>query len=349
MAPLQISEDDASRLVGGIVEKGFSDNKQVRPLGPTTAPPSTVLPFPVARHRSHGPHWGPKVGNLKVINDNDDVDEDVGEGEDCDGMELAASVANPVERKEKKGLDFSRWKEIVKNDGNSVLYEKKKEMHSNALEVGRKTQERKSDNLNREAAGPDNAKLHGSSRVDNAKEHFMTKYDKVPSVFKEVKEKTEGMSEMASAKEFHSFEHVKNENIVQPGQWPQSDINRSEDITLVEKVTMQNESSKELRVGLKMQHMHKLHVASGFAAQNVVGGEGSLESHIDAENHARLAKMSADEIAEAQAEIMAKLNPELINALKKRGQAKVKRQIFLSPKLQVVKQKIRSMRRISQT
>ncbi|KAL0303940.1 UNVERIFIED_CONTAM: Transcriptional elongation regulator MINIYO [Sesamum radiatum] len=326
--PLQISEDDAAPLVGGIVEKGFSENKQARPLGPTTAPRPTVLPFPVARHRSHGPHWGPKVGNFKVINDNDDVDEDVEEGEDCDGMELAAGVANPIERKEKKGLDFSRWKEIVKNDGNSVLNEKKKEMHSNPLEVGHKTQERKSDNLNREAAGSDNAMLHGTSRVDNAKEHFMTKYDKVPSIFKEVKEKTEGVSEMASAKEFHSFEHVKNGNIVQPGQWPQSDINRSEDITLVEKVTMQNESSKEMGVGLKMQHMHKLHVASGFAAQNVVGGEGSLESHIDAENHAQLAKMSADEIAEAQAEIMAKLNPELINALKKRGQAKVKRQKF---------------------
>ncbi|KAL0365713.1 UNVERIFIED_CONTAM: Transcriptional elongation regulator MINIYO [Sesamum angustifolium] len=325
--PLQISEDDAARLVGGIVEKGFSDNKQARPLGPTTAPRPTVLPFPVARHRSHGPHWGPKVGNFKVINDNDDADEDVGEGEDCDGMELAAGVANPVERKEKKGLDFSRWKEIVRNDSNSVLYEKKKAMHSNALEVGHKTQGRKSGNLDREIAGPDNAKLHGTSRVDNAKEHFMTKYDKASSVFQEVKEKTEGMLEMASAKEFHSFEHVKNE-IVQPGQCPQSDINISEDITLVEKVPMQNESSKEKRVGLKMQHMHKSHLPSGFAGQNVVGGEGSLESQIDAENHARLAKMSADEIAEAQAEIMAKLNPKLINALKKRGQAKVKRQKF---------------------
>ncbi|KAK4401349.1 Transcriptional elongation regulator MINIYO [Sesamum angolense] len=270
--PLQISEDDAARLVGGIVEKGFSDNKQARPLGTTTAPRPTVLPFPVARHRSHGPHWGPKVGNFKVINDNDDADADVGEGEDCYGMELAAGVANPVERQEKKGLDFSRWKEIVRNDSNSVLYEKKKAMHSNALEVGHKTQGRKSGNLDRETAGPDNAKLHG--------------------------------------------------------QWPQSDINISEDITLVEKVPMQNESSKEKRVGLKMQHMHKSHLASGFAGQNVVGGEGSLESQIDDENHARLAKMSADEIAEAQAEIMAKLNPKLINALKKRGQAKVKRQKF---------------------
>ncbi|GFY89795.1 RPAP1-like, carboxy-terminal protein [Actinidia rufa] len=48
---LQVSEDEASRLVGGIVEKGISD----APLPPSSAPRLTVLPFPVARHRSHGP------------------------------------------------------------------------------------------------------------------------------------------------------------------------------------------------------------------------------------------------------------------------------------------------------
>lgn len=51
----QISEDDALSLVGGIVEKGFSDNSQFRSTGPSYAPRPTVLPFPVARHRSHGP------------------------------------------------------------------------------------------------------------------------------------------------------------------------------------------------------------------------------------------------------------------------------------------------------
>lgn len=51
---LQVGGDDASSLVGGIVEKGFSDTPQPRPC-PTSAPRPTVLPFPVARHRSHGP------------------------------------------------------------------------------------------------------------------------------------------------------------------------------------------------------------------------------------------------------------------------------------------------------
>ena len=52
---IQIGEDDVSRLVGGIVEKGFSEVRQTRPLPPPTGPRPTVLPFPLARHRSHGP------------------------------------------------------------------------------------------------------------------------------------------------------------------------------------------------------------------------------------------------------------------------------------------------------
>ena len=38
-----------SHLVGAIVEKGFSA------AAPSSAPRPPVLPFPVARHRSHGP------------------------------------------------------------------------------------------------------------------------------------------------------------------------------------------------------------------------------------------------------------------------------------------------------
>lgn len=51
---LQIGEDDASGLVGRVVEKGISE----KPLSSSTSislPKPTVLPFPVARHRSHGP------------------------------------------------------------------------------------------------------------------------------------------------------------------------------------------------------------------------------------------------------------------------------------------------------
>lgn len=45
---LQLGESDvSSSVMGGIVEKGFNQ--------PVSQPQVTVLPFPVARHRSHGP------------------------------------------------------------------------------------------------------------------------------------------------------------------------------------------------------------------------------------------------------------------------------------------------------
>ena len=48
---MRINEDEGARLVGSIVEKGISG----KPPAPSSAPQPTVLPFPVARHRSHGP------------------------------------------------------------------------------------------------------------------------------------------------------------------------------------------------------------------------------------------------------------------------------------------------------
>lgn len=53
-------------------------------------------------------------------------------------------------------------------------------------------------------------------------------------------------------------------------------------------------------------------------------GTASLESQIDAENRAHLQGMSHDEIEQAQAEIMEKMNPALVNLLKKRGEEKLK-------------------------
>ncbi|CAH2075804.1 unnamed protein product [Thlaspi arvense] len=51
----------------------------------------------------------------------------------------------------------------------------------------------------------------------------------------------------------------------------------------------------------------------------------SLESEIDEENHARLQTMSHEEIAEAQAELLDKMDPALLSILKKRGQDKLKK------------------------
>lgn len=52
----------------------------------------------------------------------------------------------------------------------------------------------------------------------------------------------------------------------------------------------------------------------------------SLESEIDAENRARLQGMSTEEIAQAQDEIMGRLDPALLQLLKRRGEEKLKKQ-----------------------
>lgn len=84
--------------------------------------------------------------------------------------------------------------------------------------------------------------------------------------------------------------------------------------------------SEDVQVDNGRQYMQTDRITDGFLSQNVGNGQAvTLESHIDAENRARLAGMSADEIAEAQAEILAKLSPAGIEAFKKRGLNKLKR------------------------
>lgn len=51
-------------------------------------------------------------------------------------------------------------------------------------------------------------------------------------------------------------------------------------------------------------------------------GEPSLTAEINAENMARLAGMSAGEIAEAQAEILNRMDPAFVEMLKRRGKEK---------------------------
>lgn len=68
--------------------------------------------------------------------------------------------------------------------------------------------------------------------------------------------------------------------------------------------------------------------ASTSSRSNVLGtrhASSSLESEIDVENHARLQTMSPQEIAEAQAELLDKMDPALLSILKKRGQDKLKK------------------------
>ncbi|KZV20255.1 hypothetical protein F511_25524 [Dorcoceras hygrometricum] len=255
---LHLSEEDATQLVGGIVEKGFSENQQTRPMAPPSAPRPSVLSFPVARHRSHGPHWAPKVGNFKV-NYDDDVDLCMDDDEDFNGSDLAANVANPIHRRERKGLDFRRWQGILKNDGSSLHHRKEKESNLNPLRLSNKLNEASCHNIGAQIYEMDEKPYNSCGG-----EQF-TVNDMSPSLLNDTSGNTNDPSQMATDDAFV-------------------------DATQVDR--------------------------------------NSLESQIDAENRARLAKMSTYEIVEAQAEIMAKLSPDLIEALKRRSLEKAKKLKF---------------------
>ncbi|KAI3502383.1 hypothetical protein L1887_30417 [Cichorium endivia] len=242
---LQLGEKDvASSIIGGIVEKGFST--------PVSQPQVTVLPFPVARHRSHGPHWAPRTSNSTT---HDKPEEDDGEDEDHTNFNLLAANAKPIQRKQKKGLDLKRWKELT-NDDNTT----KKEHKYNGN------------------AKPSDPKKSSSNTVSE--------------VLNTHKQKAGGVVSDSVQSNF--------ENGIK------STIN-SKDMS--EKVMV--ESKDEIMVDMGELNMQKSHDST------------SMETEIDAENRARLEKMSTDEITEAQSEIMKKMNPALIKILQKRGQEKM--------------------------
>ncbi|XP_023635208.1 transcriptional elongation regulator MINIYO [Capsella rubella] len=69
-----------------------------------------------------------------------------------------------------------------------------------------------------------------------------------------------------------------------------------------------------------------------------------LESDIDVENHARLQTMSPEEIAEAQADLLDKMDPALLNILKKRGQEKMKKRKHSVPGVSIAEEAAKNSR-----
>lgn len=95
-------------LVGQIREKGFaSSSKHWNRVSP---PESRATPFPIAHHRSDGPHWAPP--SAQNAPEPEEVPDDI------IGEHLAAN-AQPLVRKEKKAIDFSKWR--TEKNGKAAL------------------------------------------------------------------------------------------------------------------------------------------------------------------------------------------------------------------------------------
>ncbi|KAK1588222.1 hypothetical protein Q3G72_021100 [Acer saccharum] len=290
---IELGEDDAFRLIGGVVEKGISDKQQSNTFSPTPPPKLTVLPFPVARHRSHGPHWS-SVGIKKGKDDDNDDDED----DDIDGACAIAALA--VKRKQKKGLDFSRWKELMPTDDSS----ESNAVEEHVLRLG-KTENRRKDGEKIKAE--DKSNISSGPALVDVDAFVPMEMDEQPNVF------VDSVADM----------ELDNSNqLLYPGKEKGRDTGTT---------PVKNSGNGVVRISsddfADLKSTRAAAVSS--SRSNDFGteqGSTSLESEIDAENHARLQTMSPDEIAQAQAEIMEKMDPALLNLLKKRGQDKLKKQ-----------------------
>ncbi|XP_050108271.1 transcriptional elongation regulator MINIYO-like [Malus sylvestris] len=235
--------DVPSSLLGGIVEKGISD----MPLsGPTPPPRPTVLPFPVARHRSDGPHRGPVNSKLGGGQGDEEDDEDVMD------FEHIRDFAKRIERKKKKDMDFSKWAEEELDANSSITFRETMEASTRKIESSKVHSPRKNE---QESA-------FGSSKIERG------------SVLGNLK---------------------------------------------VEQESVLGHNNMEIEADMNGKSMPD-------NIQNEQGGSVSLEAQIDEENRARLQGMSADEIEEAQAEIMGRLDPALLEVLKRRGEEKLRKQ-----------------------
>ncbi|KAL1811627.1 hypothetical protein ACET3Z_021692 [Daucus carota] len=305
---------NAPPMVGGIVEKGFSENT---PLSPSSFPRATVLPFPVARHRSHGPHWAPKlsdsIGNLNDEDENEDDD---------DNGEMMAQFAEPVQRKEKKSVDFSRWRELINDNAGMIskpVQRKEQELMTNAVMSSNK----ESNKLN---AKP--KELNGVNEANKIDENVSRHVDFENAV--QVEGGVFGNDYKVQDVEMEIADFSK-KNVV---------VEQEEDVSDMNIDDVSTDAHNELFLSEPTNHRNPYKsaldrndilesVLKPGRVDKYLGFEQepkTLGSQIDAENRARLQEMSADEIADAQDELKKRLSPSVLENLRRRGQDKSKKQ-----------------------
>ena len=238
---------------------------------------------------SFSQHWSPfgsKMGggNNKKGDDEEDMD--------LSGFDQIGTFANPIERKQKKGLNFSNWRELVPIDNSFVHAGKKDKVLLAELkernDKGETTENADKRKMSSFAALADadvltHKEMNGESGLNSVANMELDKLDPVPDIARTQSEMMDSMRP------------------------------RSEEV-------------HQRQVNMEEQETPSSHRAPGSENFGIDQGAMTLESQIDAENCAQLERMSPEEIEEAQAEIMEKMNPTLLKMLKKRGQAKLKKQ-----------------------
>lgn len=207
-----------------------------------------------------------------------DAGDDEMDMDETDYQPVAAAAAGPVRRKEKKGMDFSRWREFVDDAPPK-----------------------------RRQGKPVQAKKQSDQRIDAGA---------VPSKVGGVAATGRGLEGDAMRLDSGELEGGDMRlDGVNAREGPGAVLSVSDVVS--KKPMSQAESRDELVKAGEVRNS-----ASQADSMDLDSKEPSMEAEISAENMARLAGMSAGEIAEAQADIVNKLNPALVEMLRRRGREK---------------------------
>lgn len=274
------------KLVGSVKEKGFSPEANQGKFKGVSVPDPRVTPFPKARHRSDGPHWAPITSEAtEVVDDTEDA-----------GAESLAAHAQPIERKNRKALDFSNWNEKLAMEKVKPAREKSvasEKEHKPTLiscnEVGKQED------------------LGGQNRIKCDKSQSVDVVPKSSEMRFTSEQKKGGLSAGITAKPDELVLFSSEVNFKKDARHPDL-MQVSTELDTVKKVTkdhVERAHSKAEREGLKsMTDMEE----------------------INAESSALLQAMSAEEIEEAQSELLGRLRPETVEMLKRRGAQKLKKE-----------------------
>ncbi|KAF8406781.1 hypothetical protein HHK36_008873 [Tetracentron sinense] len=245
-----------------------------------------------------------------------------------------SAFANPIQRKQKKVLDFSRWRDLISKDGSDVFQENKLD----SLESDKRKRDREWTEIadKRNTFHPSLPQVDAFSHITKSGEVITSDSGVgiLGSVVHIELDKLDPLPVQKYIKEEVSESDYAIPNIFEyePGFTSLKSQTDTENCAL-EIRQVQTEVKEKMKPGLsEVLNKHGQHKfeKQRNSTSNLVSRSNfedvqvstSLESQIDAENRAWLQKMSHDEIAQAQAEIMDKMKPELVDALKKRGRDK---------------------------
>lgn len=263
-------------------------------------------------------HWTPRSDNRNIVEEDDEDETGFA------NFDPISVFAEPVQRKEKKNLDLSYWKEAMQGD----YLSQRKGREANQSDVGkteRQMMDRKAmKDLGNKSMLSNSFGAHADVASMDVESHLNA--DRPLAIAEEARRSELSASsvtemDLDDSLQLQKEEHVKDHD---------SEIFSKESGTMVvdgqvivKRICHNDSANVEFRRMDKIDTM----VPEQFRNLGNERGSMSLESEIDAENRARLENMSPEEIKEAQAEIMQKMDPALLNLLKKRGQEKLKKQI----------------------